>query len=291
MKSSKMWRIIWIVGIYALLALILYLVIIYKVQWENKDLNTYLYLYDCSHNLCSSTTVQDDYYNKLLCEDGRCPYISDIIGNNLILRRDNTSWLYNYINGDIISDNYLDYRYIGHDMYVVSDESNNYGVIDGNDNEIVKLEYKYIDSYNNGFISYVDGNLYGIVSTDGKYKIKPIYNDVVLINEKIFAGMKENIYHLYSYDNADNDNANTYNFVYAYDGIVFVINNKKVDILDTNLNSTLLMKINTFYEYTTEKERDSLEIYTDEEYIYFKVFTNETEYINYKYSIKEKKLV
>lgn len=291
MKSSKMWRIIWIVGIYALLALILYLVIIYKVQWENKDLNTYLYLYDCSHNLCSSTTVQDDYYNKLLCEDGRCPYISDIIGNNLILRRDNTSWLYNYINGDIISDNYLDYRYIGHDMYVVSDESNNYGVIDGNDNEIVKLEYKYIDSYNNGFISYVDGNLYGIVSTDGKYKIKPIYNDVVLINEKIFAGMKENIYHLYSYDNADNDNANTYNFVYAYDGIVFVINNKKVDILDTNLNSTLIMKINTFYEYKTEKERDSLEIYTDEEYIYFKIFTNETEYINYKYSIKDKKLV
>lgn len=290
MKSSKMWRIIWIVGIYALLTLILYLVIIYKVQWENKDLNTYLYLYDCSHNLCSSTTVQDDYYNKLLCEDGRCPYISDIIGNNLILRRDNTSWLYNYINGDIISDNYLDYRYIGHDMYVVSDESNYYGVIDGNGNEIVKLEYKYIDSYNNGFISYVDGNLYGIVSTDGKYKIKPIYNDVVLINEKIFAGMKENIYHLYSYDNADNDNANTYNFVFAYDGIVFVINNKKVDILDTNLNSTLLMKINTFYEYTTEKERDSLEIYTDEEYIYFKVFTNETEYINYKYSIKEKKL-
>lgn len=291
MKSSKLWRLIWIIGIYAILGLILYLVVTYKVEWENKDLNTYLYLYECSHELCTSTTIQNDYYNKILCEDGTCPYISDIIGNNLILKRDNTSWIYNYINGNIISDDYFDYRYIGHNMYAVSDNSGNYGLIDGSGNEIVKLEYKYIDGYNNGFISYIDGNLYGIVSTDGKYKIKPVYNDVVLINDKIFAGMKDNIYHLYSYDNTDNDNANTYDFVYAYDDIVFVINNKKVDILDTNLNSTLIMKINTFYEYKTEKERDSLEIYTDEEYIYFKIFTNETEYINYKYSIKDKKLV
>lgn len=291
MKSSKLWRLIWMIGIYVILGLILYLVVTYKVEWEGKDLNTYLYLYDCSHELCTSTTIQKDYYDKILCEEGRCPYISDIIGNNLIFKRDNMSWIYNYIDGNIISDDYFDYRYIGYNVYAVSDNSGNYGIIDGNGNEIVKLEYKYIDSYNNGFISYINDNLYGIVSTDGKYKIKPVYNDVVLINDKIFAGMKDNIYHLYSYDNVDNENANAYNFVYSYDGIVFVINNKKVDILDTNLNSTLIMKINTFYEYKTEKERDSLEIYTDEEYIYFKIFTNETEYINYKYSIKDKKLI
>ena len=111
MKSSKLWRIVWIVGIYAVLALILYLVIIYKVQWEYKDLNTYLYLYDCGHKLCTSTTVQEDYYNKILCEDDICPYIENIIGSNLILKKNDSSWIYNYISGDIVSNNYTDYRF------------------------------------------------------------------------------------------------------------------------------------------------------------------------------------
>ena len=44
MKNNSLWRVIWIVGIYAVLVSILYLVIIYKVKWENKDLNKYLYI-------------------------------------------------------------------------------------------------------------------------------------------------------------------------------------------------------------------------------------------------------
>ena len=51
------------------------------------------------------------------------------------------------------------------------------------------------------------------------------------------------------------------------------------------------MKINTFYEYTAEKERDSLKINTDGEYIYFNVFTSETQYTTYKYNISSKKLI
>ena len=50
------------------------------------------------------------------------------------------------------------------------------------------------------------------------------------------------------------------------------------------------MKINTFYEYTTEKERKSLNIYSDDENIYFRVFINESEYTTYKYNIESKKL-
>ena len=281
MKSSKLWRIIWIVGIYVVLGLILYLVVIYKVEWEHKDLNTYLYLYDCNRELCTSTNVQDDYYSKILCEDDICPYIYDINGDDLILKRENKVWIYNYIDDEIIDDKYKDYRYIGNDMYVVLDNADNYGVIDGLGNILVELKYDYIDDYKDGFISYVKNNLYGIVSTDDVYNIDHNYEDVVLINDKIFAGMKENVYYLYSYNDVDNDNANRYDYVYADDDVILVINNKKIDILDTNLNSTLLMKINTFYEYTVEKERDSLEIYSDGEYIYFKVFVNEFEYTDY----------
>ena len=291
MKSSKLWRIIWIIGIYALLLTVLYLVVLYKVKWEHKDFNTYLYFYDCGRELCTSTNVQDDYYNKVLCENNLCPYIDTIIGDNLILKNGDSAWIYNYIKGDIVNNKYNDYRYIGDDMYVVSDNVGSYGVIDESGTILVDLKYNYIDDYKNGIISYVINNLYGVVSTNDKYQIDAVYDDVVLINDKIFAGKKNNIYQMHSYDDIYSDNANKYDFVYSYDDVVFIINDKKIDILDSKLDSTLLMKIDTFYGYTTEKERDSLEIYSDGENIYFKVFINDSDYTTYKYNIKDKKLL
>lgn len=291
MKSSKIWKIIWISGIYAILLVILYLVVLYKVEWESKDLNTYLYFYDCNHHLCTSTTNQENYYSKIICEDNNCPYIDTIIDNNLILKKDNTSWIYNYHTNEIINNKYQNYRYIGNNLYVVNDLNNQYGVINLNGDLIVDLKYNYIDDYKEGIISYIDNNLYGIISTDNKYNITPKFDDIVLINDKIFAGKLDNIYQLHSYDNIENDNSNKYNYVYSYDNIILVANNNKIDILDSNLKSTLIMKINTFYEYTREEERASLDIYNDGTYLYFKVFTSETEYTTYKYSIKNKKLI
>ena len=69
------------------------------------------------------------------------------------------------------------------------------------------------------------------------------------------------------------------------------MNNKKIDILDKNLNSTLLMKINSFYDYTTEKERSSLKIRTDGLNIYFRVYTDDEKYTDYVYNIKNKKIM
>ena len=51
------------------------------------------------------------------------------------------------------------------------------------------------------------------------------------------------------------------------------------------------MKIDGFYDYITEREKGSLDIYTDDEYIYFNVFINENEYTSYKYDIKNKKII
>lgn len=291
MKSSKIWKIIWIVGMYLILGLILYLVVVYKVEWEHKDLNTYLYLYDCSHSLCSTTDNRVDYYSKVLCENDKCPYIDTIMGDNLLLRNETTSWIYNYIQGEIVNDDYTDYRYIGNNRFVVSDETKQYGVIDIEGNILVELKYNYIDNYKNDFISYIKDNLYGIIDTKGIYNIDPIYDDIVLINNKIFAGKKDNVYQLYSYSDINSESSNKYDFVYSYDNIIFVISNKKIDILDTNLNSTLLMKIDTFYEYKVEQERDSLDIYFDGENICFKVFISESEYTIYKYNVSSKKIV
>ena len=290
MKSSNLWRIIWIVGIYVLLGLILYLVIVYKVQWEDKDLNTYLYLYDCNHNLCTSRNNQEDYYNKILCEDDICPDIMDVIDNMVILKNNNISWLYNYIDDNIVSDKYTSYKYIGNDMYVVSDNAGKYGIINELEEIIVPIKFNHIDNYNGAYISVINNDAYGIIKADGLFEIKSIYQDVVLINDKIFAGMNNNKYYMYSYNNINRINDNEYDFVYANSDVVLVIKNKKIDILDSNLNSMLLMKLDTFYDYTTEKERDSLDIYSDEKFIYFKVYISETEYKMYQYAIKDKKI-
>ena len=290
MKSSKIFKIVWVTGIYVVLFLMLYLVVLYKVEWEHKDLNTYLYLYSCGNDLCSSTTAIDNYYNKVLCEDDICPYIDMIIDDTLILKRDNKSWLYNYITGKVVNDDYVYYNYINDNKFVVSNDNNLYGVMDGNGELIVPLKYSYIDDYKNNIISYKKNNRYGIVRID-KDEIESKYEDVVLINDKIFAGKIDNIYQLYSYDTPDSENSNKYNYVYAYEDIILVANNKKIDFLNHNLKSTLLMKIDSFYDYTTEKERDSLKIRVDKDNIYFRVFINEVEYTEMIYNIKNKKIV
>ena len=292
MKSSKIFKIIWVSGIYLILLVLLYLIIEYKVKWEHKDLNTYLYLYDCGDDLCSSTTIQEEYYSKILCEDNICPYIIQIVDDNLILKRNDRLWLYNYKTDKITNDKYVYYRYIDNNMFVVGDNTGNYGIIDKDNSLILDIKYKYIDNYENGYISYIENNLYGILKKDdNSFKINPKYNDVILINDKIFAGLENNTYQLYSYDNIDDSNSNKYDYVYAYDDVILVIKNKKIDILNNKLNSTLIMKIDSFYNYTTEKERDSLNIYSDGKNLYFRVYSNENEYVDYVYNIKSKKLI
>ena len=289
-RSSKIWKILWISGIYLILGIILYLVILYKVKWEYKDLNTYLYFYDCGHNLCSSDNNVSNYYSKVLCEDDICPYIQHINGNMLVLQNNNKSFIYNYIKGNVVNDKYNEYRYIGNDMYVVNDENFNYGIIISEGEILLDLKYMFIDEYTNGIISYIDNNLYGIISVDGKYDIEPNYEDIVLINDKIFAGKKDNIYQIYSYNNEISDYSNKYNFIYAYNDVIITFKDKKIDILNSNLNSILVMKIDSFYEYITEKEKGSLDIYCDGEYIYFDVFINENEFTSYKFDLINKKL-
>jgi len=291
-RSSKIWRIIWVIGIYAILVCMLYLVVLYKVKWEHKDLNTYLYFYNCNDKLCTSTSSIDYYYNRILCEDDMCPYIDTIIDQNIILKRENKSWIYNYVTNKVVNNDYSYYRYIGDNKYVVGDESNQYGIIDIDGNVLVSVKYNFIDDYKDNYISYknLDG-LYGIIKTTDEYEIDSNYEDVVLINDKIFAGRINNIYHLYSYMDPDSESSNKYDYIYAYKDIILVVNNKKIDILNSNLKSTLLMKIDSFYGYTTEKERGSLKIRTDNNNIYFRVFLNENEYTEYTYNVISKKLI
>ena len=74
-----------------------------------------------------------------------------------------------------------------------------------------------------------------------------------------------------------------YDYMYYIDNYIVAIYNNKIDILNENLDSKLIMKIDTEYSYTNSNERNSLNINSDKEYIYFSVYKDE-KYIKYKYS-------
>lgn len=290
--SSKIFKLIWLIGIYSILGIILYLVIEYKVVWENKDLNTYLYFYNCNNNLCTSTTIPKEYYNRIICENNICPYITNIINDNVILSNSNKSWMYNYITEDIKDDNYKTYELIKNNYFIVTNQENKQGITDLLGNIVVNTTYEKIHNYHNNILLYKENNVYKIKKDDVIYDLDPQYTDIVLINETLFAAKKDNIYRIYKYNNLTEPyNEYTYEYIYAHNDVLLTINNKKIDILTTKLNSTLIMKIDTFFEYQIEKERGSLNIKTTDDFLYFNVFKNEKEYIQYIYNLKEKKLV
>ena len=97
MKKHNIWRIVWMVGIYAILLLILFLVVQYKVKWEGIDLSDYLYFYNCSNNLCTTNEKIITYYSRVKCDNNKCPYIKDKKDNLVILTSEKKEYIYDYI--------------------------------------------------------------------------------------------------------------------------------------------------------------------------------------------------
>ena len=177
-------------------------------------------------------------------------------------------------------------------MFVVTDiTSNKEGIINLNGEILVDFKYDYIDNFDKELIAFKSNNLFGIDIVSGINKVEVNFEDIVLIDNEKYAGMKNNVYHIYSFIDNQPINSNTYDFISSLNDLIFVINNNKVDILTASLNSTILIKIDTFYSYRTEKERDSLNLYSDGDYIYFDIYNNEYEITSYKYDINNKKLV
>lgn len=288
MKKNKLWHIVWIVGIYAILITILYLVIIYKVKWEHRDLNTYLYFYNCSNKLCSTTTKQDNYYSKVICNKDICPYIKDINDNKLILKKEDKSFIFDYMAENIINDNYLDYEITTNKQYyIVTNEENKKGIIDLEGKVVIEPKYDNITDYKNELLVYKDKSKYGIIKDDEIY-IKPEYDDIIIINNEYFAYKDNNKYYISNYNNTVMDNKE-YSYIYSYNGFTLVVNNKTIDILNDKLNTVLVMKINTPYEYNKVGEINSLNAHGESNKIYFTV-ENDNNITNYIFDTKNKKL-
>lgn len=290
-NRQNIWKIVWVIGVYATLVLVLYLVVLYKVKWEDLDLNKYLYFYKCSNELCTTSEKGNiKYINSIKCDNNICPIITEINDNYVILNREGKSYIYDYTDNKIINNAYLDYHFITNNVIVATNNENLQGVIDYSGSILINFSYNDIKSYNNGYITYKEGNKMGIASQDNSVNIKPKYDDISLIDKYKFAYKNNDGYYIAKYDSEVPISNTIYDYVYSDSLAIFTVKDNKIDILDSELRSKLLMKIDTYYSYTTEKEIKSLDIYTKNNLMYFKVYTGDNTYKKYMYDIANSKL-
>lgn len=292
MKKNSIWHIVWIISLYALLITILYLVVIYKVKWEDRDHNKYLYFYDCGDTFCTTDIKVDNYYSNVICNNKLCPIIVNTKNNLVVLRENGKEYIFDYLKGQIINDTYYKYNFTDNDeYYIVADMNDNYGVINANGEVVAPLSYSSIANYKDNLVVYEENGLLGINNVSNEdIKIPCNYNDIVLINDFIFGGKQGDTYQFFSLTTGEKINDNIYNYLYAYNGIILAVKNGQIDLLDYNLKSKTIMKINTYYPYTTEIEKGSLNIKTIGNILSFDVYTSDTEYTTYIYDIKNGKL-
>lgn len=290
MKKDNMWHILWIVGIFAILVLILYLVVQYKVKWQGRDLNDYVYFYNCSNNLCTTTENVDDYYSSIRCSDNSCPYITEKKNNYVIVNNNGVEYVFDYFHGKVINDIYRSYKFAD-DNYIVGDTNGKYGVIDGAGEIVEEIKYGEIYGYRDGFITFIENGKMGIVNPSKQIDIKPIYDEVNLINGSIYAYLEDNKYYIAQYNTELPINNTNYNYLYVIDSnTILLANDQKIDIVDSNLKSTLILKIDTSYRYETEKERKTLNIIKEGNFVKFGVVGSDNTIVNYIYDIKNRKM-
>lgn len=290
MKKNNLWHLVWIGCVYIILLFILYLVIQYKVKWEDKDLSPYLYFYKCSNDLCTTANKINNYYSRVKCNKKNCPYIKEKYNNYVILANDEKEYVFDYINNKVINDYYIKYSFINGQI-LAKNSDNLYGVIDYDNNIIAEFKYNKITDYKDNYLAYSENSKIGIVNKEKEIDIKPTYEYVQLINDSIYTYLENNEYYVASYDTELPINNEKYDYIYGIDNVIITIKDKKLDIVDTNLKSKLLLKLDTFYEYKVEKERESLNIYVDNNnLLHFDVITDNKTKISYLYDIKNNKL-
>jgi len=287
-NKNNLWHLIWVIGMYAVLVAVFLLVIEYKVKWQNKDLNTYLYFYNCSGSLCTTNNEVTNYYSRTKCEKKICPYIKEKYGNYVILATNSKEYIFDYINEKIINESYSKYSFVEENVIFKNNE-NKYGVINLNNDILIDATYNKINDYKNGFLAYSENGKVGIINTEKNININPTYENVILIDENNYAYLEDGNYYIASYNTELPINNNTYDYVYSTNNTIVIIKDKKLDILNNKLQSQLLIKIDTEYEYKVEKERESLNLYTEGNLLHFTI-DSKTNQVNYIYDLKNNKL-
>lgn len=169
MKINK-YRCMWVVSLFLILIIILYLVIKYKIYYQYLEHN-YIYFYECSGNLCTSSMKDDSklLYSTYDCSYDECPSFSGVINDNYVLLKGKDNILFNYKDGRVISFIYDNYYFIDNE-YIIVYKDDKYGIINVNGNVVCEVDYDEIGIIKDDVI---EGVLFDniIVKKDQKYGI------------------------------------------------------------------------------------------------------------------------
>ena len=290
MKKINWWKLVWVLGIYIILGLILYLVIEYKVKWESLDTNKYLYFYDCDSNLCTSTTKVGSYYSRYTYKKDS-PYIVNYDEETAIINDNGKYLVYDYKNDKVVSDSYdwYEYLYYNDGVYFIVKSNNKTGIIDEQGSMIVNNIYDSIVLSGN-MLKVRNDNLYGLLDSDFNNYLDIEYQYVEVNGENIIIE-KDNKYSLLSL--SKEVMGSDYLYISKVDDSNYLVIDKdnKIDIVNNKLESNLIMIIDGHLDYSDSSNIDTLNIRFEDNVMLFDVLSSDSEGITYKYDLVGKKLV
>lgn len=290
MKKINWWKLVWVLGIYIILGLILYLVIEYKVKWESLDTNKYLYFYDCDSNLCTSTTKVGSYYSRYTYKKDS-PYIISYDEETAIINDNGKYLVYDYKNDKVISKSYDWYKYLFYNgnTYFIIRGNNKVGIIDNQGSMVVNNIYDNIALENN-MLKVSNNSLYGLLDSDFNIYLDIEYQYVEVNGENVIIE-KDNKYSLLSL--SKEVIGSDYLYISKVDNSNYLVIDKdnKIDIVNNKLESNLIMIIDGSLDYSNTNNIDTLNIRFEDNIMLFDVLSSDKEGITYRYDIVSKKLV
>lgn len=290
MKKINWWKLVWVLGVYIILGLILYLVIEYKVKWESLDTNKYLYFYDCESNLCTSTTKVGSYYSRYIYKKDS-PYIISYDDETAIINDNGKYLVYDYKNDKVISKSYDWYKYLFYNgnTYFIIRGNNKVGIIDNQGSMVVNNIYDNIALENN-MLKVSNNSLYGLLDSDFNIYLDIEYQYVEVNGENVIIE-KDNKYSLLSL--SKEVIGSDYLYISKVDDSNYLVIDKdnKIDIVNNKLESNLIMIINGSLDYSNTNNIDTLNIRFEDNIMLFDVLSSDKEGITYRYDIISKKLV
>ena len=197
---------IWVTGVYIILIIILYLVVEYKIKYEDGIFFNYLYFYNCNDELCTTNNYDDIKNDGLVYSIYRYDYNGEIptyekINNQYLILNDNKNYLYyDYIEGKVVND-YQEYKNINNE-YLIVKNNEKYGIIDIDNNSKLDIDNDYIE-YIEGNIIVIKENKLDVLSTNLESKLDSTLD--VTYNKNINITLKNNIIEI-------NINNNIYEF-------------------------------------------------------------------------------
>ena len=251
--KEKIFKIIWVCGVYLLLLVILLMIMVYKIRYQDTINYRYLYFYNCNDDICATKNEKEIVDKSLIYSvykyQKKDPTFVKL-NDEYVKIYDNDKVVLYSIHKRIITNNYKDYILINNDNpeFIAENENGIFGIIDNQGKKQTGFVYSKFTTYNKELIAGIHDNKYGIITLDGK---------------KTFLN--------FEYDN-----------IIIYDDVIITVKDNTIDIIDNNKQSYITDKI-------TIEDANNVKIEKVENKVIIKE-NKENEYNEYKFDVDNKVL-